>query len=453
MPTYESQKADLRKEIETAKQYQRSADAYLQRLRKTTDTQAEKTAMALSLAMMMYDEHTSLRDFIQTTGYSVRQAFARNFGKVGTSYVTPRSGNFPEDVSMSKLKTTTECDFDEVKACMVLGMELSRVANAALESLQLAYTQAVNLAEEAIEGYDRRTAVLGEREAISVLKLWLHRRHTGEKLPRYDAIAGWADNRRKACVMDNFREIAKLLRLGIKRNCRPGKGKAPSIVDGRRLLNRKNETDKHAFLDRYEAKYPVFDMLPGRRGYTSISPKRRAHILLRAMKSCDRVASRYVQKHLTNTMSGLVTILTGRPERVSGNDYKCKCLWFADNQFTEGTVLMRRNWNGAYHTVQDFTARQITRQLDLSASRSYGYRNAKDMAKRQADTLRAARSRDKVELAESYAVGNCRPGTKQFCDKLGITDTVIAGRELAKRWRAARYPDLELFSKVLLGAG
>lgn len=91
-------------------------------------------------------------------------------------------------------------------------------------------------------------------------------------------------------------------------------------------------------------------------------------------------------------------------------------------------------------------ARRMREQLDRSASDA---QRAAARRKRIADTLRAARRAPALRPADSYAVGNCKPGTSAFIRALGITGDTAEGRTVAKAWRAAKFPELDRFAAVV----
>lgn len=71
---------------------------------------------------------------------------------------------------------------------------------------------------------------------------------------------------------------------------------------------------------------------------------------------------------------------------------------------------------------------------------------------RKAQVLRDCRNVETLTLEDSYRVGNCKPGTFQFCETLGINvgeTPTLSGREVAKRWRAAEFVQLPMFERVL----
>lgn len=88
--------------------------------------------------------------------------------------------------------------------------------------------------------------------------------------------------------------------------------------------------------------------------------------------------------------------------------------------------------------------------------RLYLYRNQRNkeklalsLRKRNAQTLRQLRRIPAVTLQDSYDVGNCVPGTAEFCRSLGITTSSVTGRELAKFWKRSGYVQNSLFFAVV----
>jgi len=68
---------------------------------------------------------------------------------------------------------------------------------------------------------------------------------------------------------------------------------------------------------------------------------------------------------------------------------------------------------------------------------------------RTAAVARTLRTLPQVTLADSYAVGNCRPGTAEFCQRIGVTESALSGAALCRRWRRAGWPDNSLFVRVV----
>lgn len=329
--------------------------------------------------------------------------------------------------------------------------EFLSVAN----TLDYLYERAVTLAKECIDAYNRKHAVYGGREAISILKVWVDKFDAtgGEETSKMQAMFGWGgvSVRRWFSIRQRIEEVIRMVRLGAAKNYRPGRGQAPSYKAGYALLSEPvtlSDAQKHRVLvQKYVTKYRLFSSPVG------VTKTAASHVI-RAMKIAKNnrralATARWIEKHFVASMNGVPTIITGEPQRCEGNDYKVPCTFLYGGVWHDGFVLLRRGWRGAFHAIDDLQDRQVSRQLDLSASndwRSAG--DIKQLVKQRAATLRACRSREQVRIKDSYAVGNCQPGTAAFCETLGITTDVIDGRELAKRWRAAKYPELNLFSKI-----
>ena len=107
----------------------------------------------------------------------------------------------------------------------------------------------------------------------------------------------------------------------------------------------------------------------------------------------------------------------------------------------------------SYHieAVSDITEQNIQsarnafghRLLDARQRLEYDRKAAADAAaakQRQRQEIAAAalklRKVSVVRLTDSYAVGNCKPGTAAFCSAWGITADSISGQQLVRIWRA-----------------
>jgi hypothetical protein len=66
-----------------------------------------------------------------------------------------------------------------------------------------------------------------------------------------------------------------------------------------------------------------------------------------------------------------------------------------------------------------------------------------------AERLLKLRRIESVSVDDSYKVGNCVPGTRQFCESFGIVSDSIPGRELARKWLKSGLPQNPLFLRVI----
>jgi hypothetical protein len=202
-----------------------------------------------------------------------------------------------------------------------------------------------------------------------------------------------------------------------------------------------------------------------------------------------------------NTVS---TAIVGAIQHIAGDDYYAPAIWYEPAQngrwgrqpdgsygYTRthartisGFVLMRRNWPDIIHvtpgdenpvetTIDGMTAtryvinpdgsingRVATARLDAGSEYHFRYQREAALAKltqrqRIARLIRELRSTPNLCLDDSYAAGNCQPGTMQFCSQLGLAvDSAqrINGTALAKRWRQHNYPQVDRFAGVIAAA-
>lgn len=356
---------------------------------------------------------------------------------------------------LSIQRYSVEFDPKEFERQCEAARELGEYFNTTAELIDELYNRAVILVKSCIEAYDRKEALCGEREAISILKVWLDKgmRAPDDSTGDRGMTFGWSRSAASCWVEIKYRvrDVIRMVRIGDARGIRPGRGQAPSYKAGYELFAEPTKLSqsqrRQVMVRRYANKYRAFSCPRW--------AKEGAIVVLKAMRVAKNnrralVSARWIEKHFIEDTNGVPTIITGEPVRCEGNDYKVPCTYKTGGEWVDGYLLIRRGWRGAYHTEDGtMTDRQISRQLDLSASGGwYSARDVGELIKQRAATLRACRSRDEVRLKDSYAVGNCHPGTAAFCETLGINVDVINGRELAKLWRKAKYPELNLFSKI-----
>ena len=74
------------------------------------------------------------------------------------------------------------------------------------------------------------------------------------------------------------------------------------------------------------------------------------------------------------------------------------------------------------------------------------------LRKQRAETASLALRLRKVEtvsLEDSFATGNCKVGTAEFCAKWGIQSSTISGEALARKWRDSKWEQNYLFLRVV----
>lgn len=177
----------------------------------------------------------------------------------------------------------------------------------------------------------------------------------------------------------------------------------------------------------------------------------------------DDIGARIVGKitGVADWNAGVSTIVTGRPVHIAGDDYAAPCITL-ENYSSErhaGWLLLRRSWNSSIHVAGDLPpAADISARIDSASA--YYFRNRRAEAERRLSQRQrlarlawAARKIDAFSLADSYASGNCRPGTAEWVRALGLRVDAesqrVSGRELVKRWRSASYPQPDRFGSVV----
>ena len=109
-------------------------------------------------------------------------------------------------------------------------------------------------------------------------------------------------------------------------------------------------------------------------------------------------------------------------------------------------------------TVDDASAIETLTERLASAERQAEWRRSerrsaaeRQMMQRQrtAKLARLLLTIPRVTIQDSYAVGNCRPGTAEFCERIGVREKSLSGPELCRRWREAGWPDNSLFARCV----
>lgn len=134
----------------------------------------------------------------------------------------------------------------------------------------------------------------------------------------------------------------------------------------------------------------------------------------------------------------------------------------------EGYIASKLGWNGDYHfsdidyvnyiSIQAYPKMSFAEFVAIKVNDASRYffqqveRNKlylQNEKKEKANALRCLRKIDTVTLADSFAVGNCKPGTMAFCAQLGIDVESIDGKKLALAWKRQHYPQPSRFIPVI----
>ena len=130
-----------------------------------------------------------------------------------------------------------------------------------------------------------------------------------------------------------------------------------------------------------------------------------------------------------------------------------ECIPDSVQTYHSDSVELDNSGNRVYaEAIAELTSRlddaERRQEYRLRERRSASERRAMQRV-RTAQTARKLMALSRVSLGDSYRAGNCRPGTADFCRQLAIPESELTGRELARRWRSAGYPDNSLFVRVV----
>ena len=152
---------------------------------------------------------------------------------------------------------------------------------------------------------------------------------------------------------------------------------------------------------------------------------------------------------------------TGRPIKFNDTNWAIPCIWAnqsddrrerKERPVIEGFILCRKGWSSCIHVETLPDAVTANRMMTLAMS-SYGegMRNHTPQQRRRiiGQALKIARQIDYFTPQDSYAVGNCVPGTASWMKDLGIISNKIDGKTLAKLWRQSGYTDPQRFIPVV----
>lgn len=279
---------------------------------------------------------------------------------------------------------------------------------------------------------------------------------------------------------------------------RERKGPAPSVVVGRHELQIRHIYLKPPGMDKFSRINRVKDWCERYQPPTLGSFQTQVSLCLayfrlqkaggKAATAPQRGATFLRKMGVDTTRITPDTLITGEGERiilngVKTNDYCFPAMWIEQrgtsltrrtNHLVQSWVYARAGWNDIYHAdpaprygientgePEKPTPEAVVDQLTLS-SQSYFERlewerqYAKDRLLRDKERkrdlgrlLRKLRNVPLVALADSYAVGNCRPGTADFCRLLKIETETINGQDLAQRWYKSGYVSQDRFLNVM----
>lgn len=335
--------------------------------------------------------------------------------------------------------------------------------------------------------YYSQKAVLpyGAREAISILRVWaekkLDKNYTDQEHEIYGMQFRLSQEQAKnvRAVLRKLRRAKRSTGIAIER-----KGRAPSWAAGVRSLKRRNSPSIRVVAGKSDRMISVIwdtirrhkVRLPTVLGGGGVPDSVHIFNLLRGDESArtHRKLVRWVHSRIHAEMQcNPGAVLTGDPQQVNETDYIVPAAWESRGGVERaGMLYFRVGYNNCYHATEreyqqhmqqdggignvvrsllaDRAERHLRYQRDQKQSYEIRRRNER---KRTADIVRKLRALAVagIELtpSDSYAVSNCRPGTAEFMERLGIDTTRIGARDILTKWRASSYIQRELFGRVV----
>jgi hypothetical protein len=172
-----------------------------------------------------------------------------------------------------------------------------------------------------------------------------------------------------------------------------------------------------------------------------------------------------IEQTPSDCRNSVPTVLVDSPRHLQGDDYAIDCIACSSSdswrrpikwQTKFGVALLRRNWPDMFHTTIGQTDRELSQRLETATNPHFAAlqrEKAEKLTQRQklAGLAKRLRSLEELSLADSYSAGNCQMGTAQFVASLGLSLELgsIRGRDLAKHWRKAKFPQVERLSYVV----
>lgn len=357
--------------------------------------------------------------------------------------------------------------------------------NALADQLELDYKQFHALLRDALPDYlsIKRVMPLHGRAAYSLI-LAADTGKDSSNLANEHKLFGWHST--NLGWAESLHAVARALIPSVRERGGP----APSVKVGRELLNlaRHNPryagrpddceerpsrivpADKRVRLEEFTCRNRTridAAVLWGNFANGSLAPSFIKYALDPATARKAKIRAALVRKIAGETWNNRVpTIITGEIERVSGDDYIAPALYIENERTVHGYILLRAGWPDCVHCLAadclspDGTPnmRAISEALESGSNYHFRWKREEELRRlsqkqRVAKLLRALRSIPRLTLSDSYAAGNCVPGTEQFCRQLGIapdSSASVTGRELAVLWRNKSYPQQDRFANVIL---
>jgi hypothetical protein len=304
----------------------------------------------------------------------------------------------------------------------------------------------------------------------SVILVWLNRHSTDDKLPGGHCWIGWADHGTEksmgllATIQTIAKKYNKQRRAGIKQ---PKGTDYPSISWFDR--NRSNGLPE----TRQQTRQQIAASYLLNRGIIGHNFRQSNWMLCRAYRAfrdhgikqntIDRWADRSgLDVSRVSPMVCWENAPTSK-DTDQGLVYVVRCSWLSGgyhgHYVTGFLVWFRDHRSEGFHTTANSPEEAIAEAFDALRVRAEHNRRLAEAEKlrqlsvkqKRAFLVRQCRAIEQFQLIDSYNVGNCKPGTMAFCQRLGIDGKeAVKGSELAKLWYRSGYADQSYFERVII---
>jgi hypothetical protein len=409
--------------------------------------------------------------------------FAREYETIRfkrSPYVVTRGtgGSVRDRVSGDMMANPNREDQSRLVECQLTEIRYDR-AVVQLEQLSNQLKQLASQSFDQFKAVKPSKRLIGDGDLWSIVLCWLNRGSVKDTLPDGNSFLGWADNsiNHSEQLRTTLQSIVQPLKRQRLAGIRQPKGSPiPSVAQFDRLWSK----GLHYRSTRYSAGSIVRRIDVGygwlrSNGIIDNTLRTNKIMVTGAYRAWidhgirQPVINRWADRHgleLSRVYPSIVW--TGQPvarDTDRGLVYCASCNWDGNPGTTRGFLVWFANERSeGYHIQPQWPTvdQAIVESLDMLAKRAEVNRRAAEeerirqlsIRSKRAYLVKQCRSIDQFQLADSYSVGNCKPGTSAFCSRLGIGDRdTIPGIELANRWRKSGYCEQSYFERVILGKG
>jgi hypothetical protein len=317
--------------------------------------------------------------------------------------------------------------------------------------------------------------LIGDCALWSIIVCWANRASILDSKAEGHSLFGWADNRQVYSwqLFDTLRNITKANKRLRQQGILQVKGTpAPSIAQfDRARLSMRQSNDRELYgsialkLDIARQWLSRSNVIDGHFRTTRQSTSTSYRVFMdQGIRQC--VVNRWAENHGLDVARVYPRVTwIGQPEyrdTAHGLVYVAPCCWGEHERSTGWLVWLANEKTEGFHVSCASVDQAVADAIVALERRARANRAAAEadrirqlsIRSKRAYLVKQCRSIDQFQLADSYSVGNCKPGTSAFCQRLGIEDRDnVPGRELANRWRKTGYVEQSYFERVILGKG